>query len=155
MLFSHSQNKLFVDCKIAFLHLISRASYFCPTFLTTLCHQFMPSYHLTNFLQWAACCGLSSSHMTRLSKHEREVYIRCLSQRYGLNIPVSQKISLSRANERHWDHLTWDHSSGILGMGEVSSLNCVYLLAPCHENLPINCILILSANFPRVFFALH
>lgn len=39
------------------------------------------------------------------------------------------------------------------GNGEVSSLNCVYLLAPCHENLPFNCILILSANFPGVFFA--
>lgn len=37
-------------------------------------------------------------------------------------------------------------------MGDVASLNCVYLLAPCRENLPINCILILSVKFPRVFF---
>lgn len=56
-----------------------------------------------------------------------------------------------------WDHLTLDHPHGILGMvvsilrshtaGDLASLNCVYLLAPCRENLPINCILILSANF--------
>lgn len=30
---------------------------------------------------------------------------------------------------------------------EVSSLNCVYLLAPRRENLPINCMLILSVNY--------
>lgn len=30
--------------------------------------------------------------------------------------------------------------------GEVSSLNCVYLLPPCRENLPINWALILSVN---------
>lgn len=60
-----------------------------------------------------------------------------------------------------WDHLTPDHQCGIWGMalslycahpmGEVSSLNCVYLLAPCRENLPINCMLILSVNDPMIF----
>lgn len=60
-----------------------------------------------------------------------------------------------------WVHLTPDHPCGIWGMamsvrcahpmGEVSSLNCVYLLAPCRENLPINCVLILSVNGPMIF----
>lgn len=61
-----------------------------------------------------------------------------------------------------WVHLTPDHPCGIWGMamsvrcahpeGEVSSLNCVYLLAPCRENLPIICVLILSVNGPMIFF---
>ncbi len=60
-----------------------------------------------------------------------------------------------------WDHLTPDHPCGIWGMelslccahpvGMVSSLNCVYLLSPCRENLPINCMLILSGNDPIIF----
>lgn len=61
-----------------------------------------------------------------------------------------------------WVHLTPDHPCGIWGMamsvrcahpmGEVSSLNCVYLLAPCRENLPIICVLILSVNGPMILF---
>lgn len=35
--------------------------------------------------------------------------------------------------------------------GEVSSLNCVYLLAPCRENLPINSALILLGSNPAIF----
>lgn len=35
--------------------------------------------------------------------------------------------------------------------GEVSSLNCVYLLAPCRENLPINSVLILLGCNPTIF----
>lgn len=59
-----------------------------------------------------------------------------------------------------WDHLTPDRPSGIWGMvlslcrarptRDVSSLDCVYLLAPCRENLPINCMLILSVNYPTI-----
>lgn len=35
--------------------------------------------------------------------------------------------------------------------GEVSYLNCVYLLAPCRANLPINCMLIFSVNYLVIF----
>lgn len=61
-----------------------------------------------------------------------------------------------------WVHLTHDRARGITGIamsarcahltGQVSPLNCVYLLAPCRENLPINCVLILSVNDPYDFF---
>lgn len=80
-----------------------------------------------------------------------------LAERDNLSVPRGPR-------QNGWDHLTPDHPSGIWGMalslhgahhtGEVSSLNCVYLLAPCRENLPINCMLILSLNDPMVFFAL-
>lgn len=78
-----------------------------------------------------------------------------LAERDNLSVPRGPR-------QNGWDHLTPDHPSGIWGMalslhgahhtGEVSSLNCVYLLAPCRENLPINCMLILSLNDPMVFF---
>lgn len=39
--------------------------------------------------------------------------------------------------------------------GQVSSLSCVYLLASCGENLPINCVLILLVYDSIVLVDLH
>lgn len=39
--------------------------------------------------------------------------------------------------------------------GQVSSPSCVYLLAPCGENLPINCMLILSVYDSIILVVLH
>lgn len=77
-----------------------------------------------------------------------------LAERDNLSVPWGPR-------QNGWDHLTPDHPWGIWGMvlslrcahptGEVSSLNFVYLLAPCRENLPhqlhVNLVTKLAYNF--------
>lgn len=93
-----------------------------------------------------------------LTEPYRASIFRFLGERDNLSVPGGRL----RAAGTTWHRITllesWEWrclfngTYAVRGGGTVASLNCVYLLAPCRENLPINCILILSANFQVFLF---